>query len=132
MPRHDIAYRAACLRRGLLRAIWCEEAGHSVLEATVAVALLVTVVVPLGSFVVYLASQRHNADQVSALTLGTRYMEETLHTARYEMDEASEEDGRWRVRRDVRYEGGRVDIWVQVFRRGDPQPYVELYTVRLR
>ena len=106
-------------------------AGHTLVEVVVTTALVVTVLVPLSSLAVYLLTVKQNKPHIEALAIGQRVMEETLHVQSYVSQTMELEGGRWRVRKTVSQTGNRVTIAVRVFRRNQPQPLVELMTVRL-
>ena len=107
------------------------EAGHSLVEALVATALLVTVLVPLGAATVYLLTVRPNEPHRRALEIGHAVLEETLAAQAYVAETRTLDDGRWIVRRTIQHRGNQVTIRVRVFGRQRPAPLVELMTIRL-
>jgi hypothetical protein len=96
----------------------------------VALALLLTVLIPLSTFVLYLVVQQRNTEQIEALSLGERFMEETLYDRSYAPEERWTDAGRWRLEKTVRQEAERVVLTVRVFRRGRAAPHVTLATTR--
>ena len=108
-----------------------ETAGHTLVEVVVTTALVVTVLVPLGSMAIYLLTVKRNAPEITALAIGQRYMEQALHEQGYASTTVALEGGRWRVEKMVSRAGRQVTIVIRVFRRGRAQPLIELMTVRL-
>ncbi len=111
--------------------IGSREAGFSIIEVTVALALLVTVLIPLSSFTVQFIGERRNERELRALALGRQYMEETLHLKTYNADQRWTADRKWRMRKTVTRIGDQVIIAVDVFRATEPVPYLHLMTLRL-
>ncbi len=107
------------------------EAGFSIIEVTVAMALLVTVLIPLGSFTVQFIGERRNERELRALALGRLLMEETLHLESYGSEERWTPDRKWRMRKTVTRTGRQVRIIIQVYRHPHPDPYLRLFTIRL-
>lgn len=95
-----------------------------------ALALLLTVLAPLSSFVVYLASQRRHHDEIVVLLLARQSMEATLYQRSFTSQGWSVQEGRWRVLREVVQEEGLVTVVIRVYPRNDVQPRVVLTTVR--
>lgn len=109
-----------------------DETGSTLLEAVVATALLVAVLLPVSASAIHLLTMRKNEPHLLALALGEQVMEETLHHRTYAPETLSYEAGRWIVRKTLRHTRGRVTIRVRVFRRHRPEPLVDLMTVRIR
>lgn len=97
-----------------------------------ALALLMTVLLPLGSFVLQATVRHRSEDDLRALALAQAYMETTLHERSYTRAHVWEEARRWRVTREVRTEGALVTITIRVYRGAQAEPRVQLCTVRLR
>ncbi len=108
------------------------EAGFSTVEVLVALVLLVSVWVPLVHFGVSFLGKPHNARTVQALVLARNMMEETLHARAYAPTNRYSPDGKWRTRRSVAFEGGRVILRVAVYRIPDETPMIRLMTLRLQ
>lgn len=107
------------------------EAGHTLAESAVAVALLLTVLVPAAMFLVFLTTQPRTAHQAEALSLAQALMEETLARAAFEDATTRTPDEAWTLSRTVAFEGDLVLVSVAVYRRGRPTPLVTLETARL-
>jgi Tfp pilus assembly protein PilV len=103
----------------------------SLIEATVAMALLVTVLIPLTGFAVQFMSERRNEHELIALALGRQMMEETLQARSYFHQERWTADGVWRIRKTVRYTDKLIHLQVRVYRRAATKPHVDLLTIRL-
>ena len=114
-------------RTALLR----DSAGYTLVETIVTTALVVTVLVPLGSMAIYLLTVKRNAPEITALAIGQRLMEETLHAQSYASRTIELDAGRWRAEKSVSWTGRQIIIVIRVFRRHRPRPLVELMTVRL-
>lgn len=108
-----------------------EAAGSSLVEAVVALSLLLTVLVPLSVVVVQWSLDRRNRHEIEALALAQRVMEEALHRQAYTSAVSGTARDVWRTEREVAREGGRVAVTVRVYRKGRVRPIVELVTVRL-
>ena len=106
-------------------------AGHTLVEAVVTTALIATVLVPLSSLAVHLLTVKQNEPHIAALAIGQRVMEETLYERSYVSQTLDLEEGRWRIRKTVSQTGNQIAIVIRVFRRYQPEPLVELMTVRL-
>ncbi|MDX1548407.1 MAG: hypothetical protein R3247_15520 [Rhodothermales bacterium] len=109
-----------------------DETGSTLLEAVVATALLVAVLLPVSASAVHLLTMRKNEPHLLALALGEQVMEETLHRRAYASGTFDYGAGRWTVRKTIRLTRDRVTIRVRVFRRHRPDPLVDLMTVRIR
>ena len=117
-------------RRSLQR-YFLEHAGHSLQEVTVAITLLCIVIVPMSNLVFSLTSEWHNERTVMALTIGQRYIEETLASKVYLSEDVILEDQKWRVEKRVMRVDGCIKIVVRVFYRRHEEPLVNLMTMRL-
>ena len=117
-------------RRSLQR-YFLEHAGHSLQEVTVAITLLCIVIVPMSNLVFSLTSEWHNERTVMALTIGQRYIEETLASKVYLSEDVILEDQKWRVEKRVMRVDGCIKIVVRVFYRRHEEPLVDLMTMRL-
>ncbi len=106
-------------------------AGHSLVEAVVATALIVSVLIPLGGFAMYLLSVRRNEAYAEALVVGQRVMEETISAERYQPRRVRRAEGRWQIEHVVTRQGGQAHLVVRVFRMKRRAPLAELATVRL-
>lgn len=107
------------------------EAGHTLAESAVAVALLFTVLVPAAMFLVFLTTQPRTAHQAEALALAQAHMEETLALEAFEDATKRTPDAAWRLTRTVAFEGDLVLVAVAVYRRDRRTPLVTLETARL-
>lgn len=117
--------------RSFLGFILRDMGGHSLIEAVVATALVVTVLVPLSGVAVYLFTVRQNEGPLVGLAIAQQFMEETLHERSYASRQVSLDRDRWVVQKSVTQQGRQVTIVIRVFRRNQPQPLAELMTVRL-
>ena len=116
---------------GRIASILHQTAGHTLVESVVTTALVVTVLIPLSSFAVYLLTLKQNEPYIVALALAQQAMEETLYRHSYASQTSNLDGGRWQVQKQVALAGRRVTIIIRVVRRGRPRPLVELMTVRL-
>lgn len=102
--------------------------GYTIAESTVAIALLLTVLIPAAATLTYLATQQHTRHTVEALALARRTMERTLASEAYEPSEESV--GPWRIVTGVEERGRLVAIAVHVYRGEAERPVIELTTAR--
>lgn len=102
--------------------------GYTITESTVALALLLTVLVPAAATLTYLATQQHTRHTVEALALAQRTMERTLAAQAYESSE--EAVGPWRVVTEAEERGRLVTVAVRVYRGEAERPVVGLTTAR--
>jgi hypothetical protein len=100
--------------------------GHTLVEVVVALAIFLTVLVPLGAVISFAAE--HRADVTGAIALAQTEMETVLAMERYASMERRL--GKWHVISNVAAEAGLASITVSVYRNGRPQPVVALETVR--
>ena len=105
--------------------------GYSLVETVVAVALALTVLAPLCSVVLRLATVQGGRHEVEALALAQQCMEWTLQREAYAPETYAAGDGAWRVVRRVTQDARLVTVVVVVYRRRAALPLVELATVRL-
>ncbi|MEL6706546.1 MAG: hypothetical protein AAFP15_19940 [Bacteroidota bacterium] len=108
-----------------------DESGHTLAESAVAVALLLTVLVPAAMFLVFLTTQPRTAHQSEALALAQAYLEETIATEAFEDATTRTADTAWTLERSVAFEGDLALVTVAVYRRDRPTPLVTLQTARL-
>ncbi|MEL6499772.1 MAG: hypothetical protein AAFQ31_14695, partial [Planctomycetota bacterium] len=104
---------------------------HTLAESAVAVALLLTVLVPAAMFLVFLTTQPRTAHQAEALALAQAYLEETIATEAFEDATTRTSDAAWTLERSVAFEGDLALVTVAVYRRDRPTPLVTLRTARL-
>ena len=105
--------------------------GYSLVETVVALALALTVLAPLCSVVLRLATAQGGRHEVEALALAQQCMERTLQQETYASETYEAGGGAWRVVRRVTQDARRVTVVVVVYRRRAALPLVELATVRL-
>ncbi len=98
--------------------VWSER-GYTVAESAVALALLLTVLVPAVGTLTYLVTQKRTEHRMEALVFARHEMEQTLAAERFEP--AVRQDGAWRTVRDIDSQDGLVVITLSVYRapRGD-------------
>jgi hypothetical protein len=117
-----------------------EEAGSSVLEVTVALALFVSVLLPAVGGALRVMTRGSVQPDVEALARAQRQMERTLRHRRFRDAQWLGPKGRWAYERSVRRRGRHVTIHLQVWRaRGtegrravtEKSPLVSLRTTRL-
>ncbi len=108
-----------------------KEAGYSLVESIVAIALLVTVLAPLGSFVAHLATHRMSKQKIEAFSLAQLTMAEALKHQDYKSKTAHTSNGKWLVTEQYNLKEDIVIIEVEVFRLNRDKPYVTLRTARL-
>ncbi len=105
--------------------------GHSLVEAIVAFALLATVLVPAGSIVVQLATQRLAYQKMEALAIGQMAMEKAIKNASYDNRTHLSADGKWMVQEDYQQVKDLIIIQISVTRNGSSKPLMSFSTARL-
>lgn len=114
----------ACSRaRGALG----REDGHTIAEAAVALALLVTVLIPAAALLTRLVTEERVRHRIEAAALAQAAVEEAVATRRYE---GEREVGPWRMVWEAERQGPLVVLVARVYRRQSAEPLVELRTVR--
>lgn len=97
------------------RCQWADDAGSTLVEAVVAVSLLVVVLPPMIGAFVYQAGQHRSEQLTLALALGQRCLEVLAARSEAAPDSVSTLEGRWRVVSTTRREGGLVVLEVAVY-----------------
>lgn len=95
-----------------------------------AVALLLTVLVPAAMFLIFLTTQPRTAHQAEALALAQGHMEETLATAAFENATTRTPDEAWTLERSITFERDLALVTVAVYRRDRSTPLAVLRTAR--
>lgn len=117
-----------------------QECGYSVLEVTVALALLVSVLLPAVGGALHVMTRGSAQSDIEALNRGQAQMEETLRHRQFRDDQWLSEDERWAIQRAVTRRDEVVTIEIRVWRARGPiplqaategEPLVRLVTTRL-
>ena len=103
--------------------------GHTLAEVVVAMALLLTVLVPVAGIMAFAAERQMGAETTRAIVLAHTAMEEALHGSEAETVETV--TGRWTVRTMTEEVNGTVRFRVDVFRKHPDRPAASLWTARL-
>ena len=106
------------------------EAGYSVIETTVALAILVTVLVPLAAFILQLLTAKQARQEIEAYLLAQEVMEETLTKEAYTPLDTLYRDGRWQVQREIYEHASGVGITIGVQRSNNTLRSVTFSTFR--
>ncbi len=106
-------------------------AGYSLIETIVALALLLTVLVPLGSFAVKMARHRLGMLKIEALSIAQNVMEKTLAAPTSYSGSQQFTLDFWMVLTEYQEREGFVIIEISVTQIGKDVPVVSLKTVRL-
>lgn len=106
--------------------------GYTLVETIVALALLVSVLVPTGAILTKTMLSRRSADLIAASQLARMTMERTIINGNYsnESQEVILNKKTWYVSREVRNEMGLVTLQVRVFRKNQVNPVLTLKTLR--
>jgi len=107
------------------------ESGHSLVEAAVSMALLVTVLVPLAGGLAELLHRQGQARDLVAWTVAQAVMEDLLYHDHFTAQATDTTAGPWRVRGRIEHRGRQAVFWVEVYERTDPFPQLSLMTIRL-
>lgn len=115
-----------------------KENGHTVLEGTVAVALLLTVLVPVVGVISHTATQHAQRDRITATVMAQDALERTLQQDAFHPATWTSADARWTLTRTVDAPASVATVTIQVWRaRSAPEdvrdrrpPLVELSTAR--
>lgn len=117
-----------------------QERGYSVLEVTVALALLVSVLLPAIGGALHVMTRGRVQPEIEALNRAQAQMEETLRHRQFGDDTWLSDDQRWALQRVVTRRDEVVTIEIQVWRARGPislqaatrgEPRVRLVTARL-
>lgn len=117
-----------------------QECGYSVLEVTVALALLVSVLLPAVGGALHVMTRSSAQSDIEALNRAQAQLEETLRHRQFRDDQWLSEDERWAVQRAVARRDEVVTIEIRVWRARGPiplqaategEPLVRLATARL-
>ena len=106
------------------------EAGYSLVESIVAIALLATVLAPLSAVVVQLTTHRLSEQKIEALGIAQHAMEAALLSGEYQDASRQSPNERWLINESYRMHQGLVVIRVTVSKLHRP-PLVTLQTARL-
>jgi type II secretory pathway component PulJ len=118
------------LRRRRPRSAWKEEGGHTLVETLVALAIVVTVLVPAGAALVRFGAEAHAGARQEAHHLAVRAVESLCDAPLADRTRTSGDhprpsrlgsaeqwrEGRWTVERRQSPAGGMVDVLVRVTR----------------
>lgn len=105
------------------------EDGSTLVETLVAMAILVSVLLPTSLFLGYMSANSINADKITALGLAQNEMEKVLANEKYADKEIVKE--RWIVKSATSKKENRVFIEVLVYRKNKSEPVITLNTERL-
>ncbi len=106
------------------------EDGATLVESLVAMAILVSVLLPAVMFLGYIANTNHNKDKIIALGLAQSEMETVLKNKSFSNSER-EVGGRFIIQNKIVKEDKLVQINISVYRRNKPDPILKLTTERL-
>ena len=120
---HRLHPAACALLRGT-------DEAHTVAEAAVALALLVGVLLPAGTFMGSLMTARQGGDYAAALRQAQTVLEQTLAEESYGTAAWTSADHRWHVERKAYRQHGLVFLTVHVRRSAGRRPLVTLTTAR--
>ena len=106
-----------------------EEDGSTLVEVMVAMALLLSVALPAGMFLGYLAHYPINGEKIRAMGIAQSAMETMLQHDRFvQKSEVEQMPGRWALERKQLLNAGWVYLEVTVYRHG--KALVSFSTVR--
>lgn len=106
------------------------ETGSTLIETLVAMAILVSVLLPVSMFLGYAGNSPRNEEEIVALGLAQAEMEKTLSEEKYTEDEKIVGE-RWIVKKSVISELNLMQIEVSVYRNNKAEPLITLTTERL-
>lgn len=106
------------------------EDGSTLVETLVAMAILVSVLLPAGMFLGYMANTPQNEEKIIALGLAQSEMEQVLDSGNYKNAER-EIDNKWLIRNTIAKEDNLLQISVSVYRKNKSKPILKLITERL-
>ncbi len=106
------------------------EVGSTLVETMVALALLLTVLVPIIGFMATISINQQARVKVQALNYAQYTMESTLLNRAWSDTLIHPAEG-WEVQRVVETDGSLVLIRVDVFQKNKPEPVLHLSTTRL-
>jgi len=107
-----------------------DDAGSTLVEAVVAVSLLIVVLTPMIGAFAYQAGQHRSERLTLALAVGRRQLEALAAMPEAAPDSASTFKGRWRVVSTARRDGRLMALAVAVYDDPAPTPIVTLQTHR--
>lgn len=108
-----------------------DEDGSTLVETLVAMAILVSVLLPTSLFLGYIASNPLNKDKVTALGIAQSEMEQVLANKDYANNEEVIK-GNWIIDRRISEEENLVLIRISIYRKDKPEPVITLNTERLQ
>jgi type II secretory pathway component PulJ len=98
------------------------EDGYTVLESTIAAALLSTVLVLVIGMLVVFTSHHAQRDRIAGLAVAQHALETSIDREHYEPASWSTQDGRWALERTAHEEEGTVTVTVRVWRTRSANP----------
>lgn len=107
-----------------------DENGSTLVETLVAMAILVSVLLPTSLFLGYIAANPLNEEKIIALGLAQTEMEKIIASEKYENHEKTVDD-RWIVTNTIIEQEDLVQIEISVYRKKRIEPVVTLTTERL-
>jgi len=107
-----------------------KEGGATLVETLVAMAILVSVLLPTSLFLGYVAFTPHNKEKIVALSIAQSEMETLLAEKKYLSDKKVVND-RWVIENRIESSGNFIQLKVSVYRKNKPKPIVILKTERL-
>ncbi len=108
-----------------------EEEGYSLIESIVAIALLLTVLVPVSAFLGSLATKRISKQKIEALAIAQASMENAIQLRDFTDKSVPVHDGKWILSEEYILNGDLVTIMITVAKPGRSRPGVSLQTARL-
>ena len=109
------------------------QAGYTLVETLVAIAIIFGVLVPSSLFLGKLLASNAHRDIISATELARQEMETVTTFALYESknQEVHCYNKNWTIQRSIEEQDGLVYIQVSIFKNHDIDPVVQLNTMRL-
>ena len=98
------------------------EDGYTVLESTIAAALLSTVLVLVIGMLVVFTSRHAQRDRIAGLAVAQHALETSIDREQYEPASWSTQDGRWALERTAHEEEGTVTVTVRIWRTRNANP----------
>lgn len=100
------------------------EDGYTVLESTIAAALLSTVLVLVIGTLVVFTSRHAQRDRIAGLAVAQHALETSIDREQYEPASWATQDGRWALERTAHEEEGSVTVTVRVWRTRNADPEI--------
>lgn len=107
------------------------EKGYTMVEQMVALALFLSVLMPAGTFFIYMNSKLTAEKKIQARSFAQKEMELTLLNKRYKSREVQVGKRKWILRKEVRKAEAMVEIKIEVWESAKrANPLITLKTIR--